>query len=174
MNGKIVLSLAISLDGFIASESGGFEWITGDGDSSLNTKEGNDFAKFLEDKDIVVMGGECYRQGFAADYKDKTVYVATSKIEEDRDNLRFVNGDIVSPILEEQQAGKNIFLFGGGKVIDPFIKANVIDSYNIAIIPTLLGKGRKLFLDNNPTLLLHLDNYIVEDGTMIMTYSKRV
>ena len=31
MNGKIILNLAISLDGYIADENGGFEWIVGDG-----------------------------------------------------------------------------------------------------------------------------------------------
>lgn len=33
MSGKIVLNLAISLDGYIADENGGFEWIVGDGNS---------------------------------------------------------------------------------------------------------------------------------------------
>ncbi|MBM6861247.1 dihydrofolate reductase family protein, partial [Clostridium saudiense] len=31
MSRKIVLNLAISLDGYIASEDGSFEWIVGDG-----------------------------------------------------------------------------------------------------------------------------------------------
>ena len=35
MSGKIVLNLAISLDGYIADENGGFEWIVGDGNSML-------------------------------------------------------------------------------------------------------------------------------------------
>ena len=33
--------------------------------------------------------------------------------------------------------GKNIFLFGGGVVIDHFVKADVIDEYIIGIIPTI-------------------------------------
>ena len=39
MEGKIILNIAISLDGFIASEKGSFEWIKGDGDNSLNTEK---------------------------------------------------------------------------------------------------------------------------------------
>ena len=74
---------------------------------------------------------------------------------------------------EKQKNGKNIFLFGGGKVIDPFIKANIIDEYIIGIIPTILGKGRNLFLGNNPKIDLHLDQYISDEGIVILRYSKR-
>ena len=38
MAGKIILNLAMSLDGYIAQEDGGFEWMIGDGNSFLNTE----------------------------------------------------------------------------------------------------------------------------------------
>ena len=38
MKGKIILNLAISLDGYIADENGGFDWIIGDGNTYLNTE----------------------------------------------------------------------------------------------------------------------------------------
>ncbi len=176
MNGKIFLNLAISLDGYIAGESGEYDWITGDGDHDLNTTEPmdmNKFREYLSDVDIIVMGGESYRQGFANDHPTKTIYVATSKTEQDRDNIRFISGDIVGIIQNEKEAGKKIYLFGGGKSIDPFIKADAIDEYNVSIIPMILGSGRKLFLANNPTLKLHLDSYSVAEGVVSMTHSKR-
>ncbi len=176
MAGKISLNLAVSLDGYICTENGSYDWIAGDGDNSLNTNGSDamsDFVDYLSKIDIVVMGGNSYREGFAKDYESKVVYVATSKSETDRDNLRFISGDIVSEIQREKEAGKNIFLFGGGVSIDPFIKADAIDQYNVSIIPIILGAGRRLFLDNNPTLNLHLDRYTVTDGIVSMTYSKR-
>ena len=69
--------------------------------------------------------------------------------------------------------GKNIFLFGGGIVIDHFVKADAIDEYVIGIIPTILGKGRKLFLENNPKIDLELQYYSVDSGVVVMNYSKR-
>ena len=173
MNGKIILSLAVSLDGYIASEDGTFDWIVGDGDNTLDTETKTDFNEFLENIDIVVMGGECYRQGFSKDYPNKTVYVATSKIEEDRDNIKFISGDIVEVLTKAKEKGEKIFLFGGGRTIAPFIQADVIDEYMVGIIPTILGSGRKLFLENNPAIPLHLDRYTVADGAMVMYYSKR-
>lgn len=174
MSRKIVLNLAISLDGYIASEDGSFEWIVGDGSDKLDTKNKYDFSKFLEGIDIVVMGKNCYNQNFHLDYKEKIVYVATSELLDDYDNVRFVNEDIVKVILEEKKGeGKDIFLFGGGKLVDSFIKADIIDEYIIGIIPTILGKGRPLFLGNNPKIDLKLDKYAVDNGIVICRYSKR-
>ncbi|MGL4761090.1 MAG: dihydrofolate reductase family protein [Sarcina sp.] len=174
MDRKIVLNLAMSLDGYIADENGGFDWLVGDGSSSVDTLEKWDFKAFTDSVDIVVMGRECYDQGMAKDYADKIVYVATSKNLEDHDNVRFIKGDIVSVILEEKKnEGKDIFLFGGGVVIDPFIKADVIDEYIIGYVPTILGKGRKLFLDDNPKIDLRLTETLVNDGIIISRYKKR-
>lgn len=174
MRGKIILNLAISLDGYIADENGGFDWIVGDGNSTLNTENKWDYGKFLENIDVVVMGKNCYDQGFHKDYKNKDVYIATSKDIDDYENYHFMSGDIVKIISDLKNQGKNIFLFGGGYVIDHFVKADVIDEYVIGIIPTILGKGRKLFLKNNPKIDLNLNYYSVEDGVIVMKYSKRV
>lgn len=173
MEGKIILNLAISLDGYIADESGGFDWIIGDGNSNLNTEAKWDYKKFLEDIDVVVMGRKCYDQGFHKDYRQKEVYIATSKEIANYENYHFIGTDLVNTISDLKDKGKNIFLFGGGGVIDNFVKADVIDEYIIGIIPTILGKGRRLFLDNNPKIDLNLKYYAVEDGVVIMRYSKR-
>ncbi len=173
MNGKIILNLAVSLDGYIADDTGGYDWITGDGNDELNTNEPFSFEKFLEGIDVVVMGGECYRQGMGDSYTGKKLYVATGMQQPQGDNPQFIDGDIVSIIQQEKASGKNIFLFGGGITIDPFIKADAIDEYIVGIIPTILGGGRKLFLKNNPTIPLRLTGYSAEGGIVILTYSKR-
>ena len=174
MNRKIILNLAISLDGYIASEDGGFDWIVGDGDNRLDTTNQIDYNVFLEDVDVVVMGKNCYDQGFLQDFKDKKVYVATTQKLEDKDNIHFIGGDICKIIEEEKnKEGKNIFLFGGGVLVDSFIKADIVDEYIIGIIPIILGKGRPLFLENNPTIKLHLEEYSVSEGIPILRYTKR-
>lgn len=173
MSGKIILNLAISLDGYIADEDGGFDWIIGDGNSTLNTESKWHHEKFLEDIDIVVMGKKCYDQCFHEEYKTKEVYIVTSQTIKDYDNYRFINGDVCKTISDLRDEGKNIFLFGGGGLVDNFLKANIIDEYIVGIIPTILGKGRPLFLANNPKIDLKLQSYIVEDGIVIMKYSNR-
>lgn len=174
MSRKIILNLAVSIDGYIASDDGGFNWIVGDGDTKLDTKNKWDYEKFLEGIDIVVMGKKCYDQNFHNDFKDKKVYVATSKELQNHENIYFVNDDIVSVIEEERiKDGKDVFLFGGGSLVDNFLKADIIDEYIIGIIPTILGSGRPLFLGNTPKIDLHLDDYFMDGGVSILKYSRR-
>ncbi|MGG7165567.1 dihydrofolate reductase family protein [Clostridium ihumii] len=173
MSGNIILNLAISLDGYIADENGGFEWIVGDGSNKLNTIKKWDYSEFLKNIDVVVMGKNCFNQKFHNDFKEKEVYIATSEPMTDYDNIHFISNNICKTIIDLKNKNMNIFLFGGGILIDNFIKANIIDEYIIGIIPTILGKGIPLFLENNPKIDLHLEYYSIENGITILKYSKR-
>lgn len=174
MTRKIILNLAMSIDGFIADEYGGYDWIVGDGSNRLDTEQKWDFNKFLENVDVVVAGKNCYDQGILGDFKDKKVFVATSKIMKDHDNFRFAIGDIVQTVLDERELpGKDIYLFGGGKLVDFFLEADVVDEFIIGIIPTILGKGIPLFHNNSQEIKLKLDDTIFENGIAIFKYSKR-
>ena len=174
MKRKIILNLAISLDGYIATEEGQYDWIVGDGSSDLNTEKELNFEDFLDTIDTMVMGRKSYDDCSIEAFKDKVIFIASSKIQEDFDNVRFIKGDIVKLIQEEQKKdGKDIYLFGGGELIDQFIKEDIIDEYMIAIIPTILGKGRKLFLENNPQIALKLHSYNIGEGVVALHYTKR-
>ncbi|WP_054199275.1 dihydrofolate reductase family protein [Clostridium baratii] len=174
MRRKIILNLAMSIDGYIASEDGGYDWIVGDGDNKLDTKDKWDYTEFLKGIDIVVMGRKCYDQNFHNDFKEKKIYVATSKELDDYDNIHFIKGNICKVVEKEREKeGKDIFLFGGGDLVDNFIKKDIIDEYIIGIIPTILGKGRPLFLGNNPKIDLHLEQYNMENGIVILKYSRK-
>ncbi|MBI9013954.1 MAG: dihydrofolate reductase family protein [Clostridiales bacterium] len=171
---KIIMNLAMSLDGYIASETGTFDWIVGDGDNTLNTEDSFDFEEFLSSVDTIVMGRKAFEDCPLELFSKHKVLVATSQLKESYDNVNFINGDLANCLkLEQQKEGKDIYLFGGGGLIDPLIKADIIDEYIIGIIPTILGKGRKLFYDNNPTIKLHLKDYTISGGIVIMTYMKR-
>lgn len=176
MKGRIILNLAVSLDGFIADEEGGYDWIAGQGDAALDTENQIAFADFLKGIDVVVMGKKSYQQGqdsYVKDYVGKRVYVATHETRRDEGNISFISGDIVETVLKERDAGRNVYLFGGGILIDPFEKADLIDEYIIGIVPVLLGKGRPLFLGNNPRIPLRLEDYSLQDGIFTLRYGKR-
>lgn len=178
MTRKIILNLAISLDGYICDEDGGFDWIVGQGDESSNMGSVLDFKEFIDTCDTVVFGRKAYEdnpeEGFDM-IKDKRLVVVSNSIKSDsRFNTEFISGDIVNKILEiKREQGKNIWLFGGANLTDIFIKSDIIDEYIIGIIPCILGKGRKLFLDNNPTIKLQVQQCGVTDGIIMIRYSKR-
>ena len=107
-------------------------------------------------------------------FSDKKIIVATTRDLQGSENVEFFNGDICKKILLlQEEEGKDIWLFGGATLTDAFIKADVVDEYIIGIIPIILGDGRPLFLNNNPTIELHLDECYIENGITILKYFKR-
>lgn len=173
MGRKIILNLAISMDGFIADANNGFDWIYGDGNRSLDTAEQWSYENFLDEVDTVIMGHQCYRQNFHKAFSEKKVYVAARNTKSKAENVHFIEGDLSKFLLEEmKQDGKNIFLFGGGITIDPFIKANLIDEYILSIVPIVLGNGHPLFLDDNPRIRLYLEKYYINSGIVTLHYKR--
>lgn len=173
---KLTMNLAISLDGYICDENGGYAWIVGHGDSTLDSETQFSQAAFEASCDTIVMGYHSYEDCLEhiQMYRDKQIVVATSKKIEDYGNVRFVNGDIVSYVAQLKQDGKkNIWLFGGAQLCDTFLKSDLIDSYVIGIIPTLLGKGRRLFYDSYPMVELRLVHTSVSDGIVILKYERK-
>lgn len=173
---KIIMNLAISLDGYICDENGGFDWIVGHGDHKIDMNP-YDFSKFLSNIDTLIMGSVSYKDVVLSNlttFEDKEIFVATHQDLEKRNNATSISGNIVDQIVKLKEGdGKNIWLFGGAGLVDAFIRANAIDEYVIAVIPTILGNGRRLFKGNYPKLDLYLNEYAVSDGISVMTYSRR-
>jgi dihydrofolate reductase len=172
---RLVMSLAMSLDGYIADEDGGYGWIKGDGSHALDTPNKWDYAEFLRGIDAVVMGRACYDQGMSEDFRDKTVFVATHRPPPDEGNVRFIGGDVCATIREElKKPGKDIFLFGGGKLADSFLKEDMVDEYILGIVPVILGKGRPLFYGGGAPIPLRLTECMLEEGIAILRYVRRL
>lgn len=178
MDNKIILNLAVSLDGYICDENGAFDWIKGHGDSSQDTGTQFKFEDFLASCDVIVMGRLAYddlpEETFKS-FSNKKIYVITREAKEsEKENVEYITNNLVEKIVEVRDVEhKNIWLFGGGCSIDSFIKAKVIDEYILGIIPCILGKGRRLFLDNNPMIELSLKESGVIDGVAMLTYTNR-
>lgn len=174
---KIILNLAISLDGYICDEEGGFDWIVGHGSEGESGVEAYDFDTFLSNVDTLVMGAEAYKDVVLSGlttFDDKSILVATHQDLTMKANSKIISGDIGQQVQNlKKEEGKNIWLFGGAGSTDPFIRQDIVDEYVIAIIPTILGKGRRLFKGDYPNINLHLDEYVVKDGIAVLTYSKR-
>src|SRR3989338_7809911 len=165
MKRKIILSLAMSLDGYIATKDGRFDWIVGDGDQALNTKYFWNYSKFLESVGTVIMGSHCYKQGLHKDFNTKNVYVATSEKLNDEKTVHFIHGDITNIVVKvAKNSDKNIFVFGGGGLVHNFLKKNVIDEYYVGIVPVILGNGIPLFHRTHSTIKLHLVEIMSENG----------
>ena len=115
--GQVVLYLAISVDGYLADEQGGVDWLSGDG--SEPDAPGS-YPAFLNTVDAIVMGWTTYHQlvtELSPDswpYEGRPCYVVTHCQKEDLENIFFWNGDLTNLVdkLKESHEG-NVWICGG-------------------------------------------------------------
>lgn len=179
MNRKIVLYIATSLDGYIAKEDGTVDWLTSDMDLE-ETSHNDRYEAFYNTVDTVVMGSVTYDQvinELSPDqwvYEGKKCYVATSKKRELDGSVEFISEDITGFFENiKQEEGEDIWLVGGSKLIDQFIKEDLIDKYVITLIPIILGEGIPLFLNENPELKLRLVETHTTNGMVELIYVRK-
>ena len=146
---KVILYIAMSLDGFIARDNGDVDWLTMD---TTPLEVDTMYEDFFEEVDTVVMGRKTYDQVVSElapndyPYKNKLSYVMTTQDRQNTETVFFVNESINELILNlKKQMGKNIWIVGGNTIITPLINSNLIDEYRIALLPVLLSSGISLF-----------------------------
>ena len=157
MDRKVVLYIATSLDGYIATENDSLEWLfktAGEGD--------NGYSEFIKTVDTIILGRRTYdwiinNESGKFPYQNQKCYVFSNSMSEKNKNVEFINedtSDFLSKIKES--GGKNIWIVGGGELLHHFIKEKLIDDYIITVAPILIGKGIPLFKKINVEVDLEL------------------
>lgn len=166
----------MSLDGYIADDDGGYDWIVPVASPELDTADPLPFDDFLADVDLVVMGRHCYEQGLHEDYLAMELPVLVASRRGDRsgagDGVRF-SGDAVRDVRAAAAAGRHCFLFGGGILVSSFVVADAVDALTVGVVPVILGAGRRLFLGGGPRIDLALTRYAVTEGKVRLVYARR-
>jgi dihydrofolate reductase len=145
-NRDVILYIAASLDGYIASENGGLTFL------SMVNVPGQDYGyrDFINTVDTVIMGRKTYDTvlsfGDVFPHHDKKCYVLSRTRTGSDENVEFYNGDIAELITRIRKVkGKDLFIDGGADLVFEMMKVNLVDRYIISIIPHLLGSGISLF-----------------------------
>src|SRR5688500_12935540 len=183
---NIILDLAVTLDGFIEGPNGEIDWCIMDDDDD----DGSDFIDFVAGIDTIFYGrvsyemwgnyqpGEQASQTLKEVYKsitDKTKYVFSTTKTNDNSNAIFINSNIKERVTEiQQQPGKDIWLYGGGKLITTFINLELVDVYRLAVHPVILGSGKPLFENIKARVGLKLiDTKPSRSGVILLTYEAK-
>lgn len=138
---KIILNIAVSLDGFIEGPAGEIDWCFTDQDYGMR--------KFLSQIDTIFWGRKSYQLVFRTTpnpYPDKINYVFSRTLRHAAGSIRLINAEMekaVSEIL--RQEGKDIWLFGGANLFSTLLNARLVHEMHLAIHPILLGGGKPLF-----------------------------
>jgi dihydrofolate reductase len=157
---RVIVYIAVSLDGFIAKQDGDIDWL-----SIVNSPlEDYGYGAFIKNIDTVIMGRKSYDKicslGVEFPHKDKRCYVLSrTQHTSNNNNMLFYQGNVTS-LLEEIKSNtkKNIYVEGGAQVIDELRRNDLIDEYIISIIPILLGRGISLFKESEVEETLKLIN----------------
>lgn len=142
---KVVLFIATSLDGYIASPDGTVDWLFHDADYG--------YTEFMASIEAVVMGRKTWEQAKTFEdvpFAGKQVFVFSSTLAPSTDNrVHHVQGDVdsVVPVIR-QGLQKDLWLVGGGSLVGQFIAHRLIDEFRLFVHPIILGTGIPLFLDH--------------------------
>jgi dihydrofolate reductase len=147
---KATVFIATSLDGFIAREDGGIDWLpTGE---VTGEPEDYGYHTFIETVDALVMGRNTYelvRTFGEWPYGDMPVVVLSTRgvdippeIARTVETMRGSPTEIVERLAER---GTGHLYVDGGNTIQRFLADGLIQRMIITRVPVLLGKGIPLF-----------------------------
>ncbi|WP_299529103.1 dihydrofolate reductase family protein [Ulvibacterium sp.] len=175
---KIKLYIATSLDGFIAREDGSLDWLY----ALPNPNQiDHGYADFFESIDTIIMGKGTYEEilGFGVEwpYSNCQTYILTTdkNFKAKTEKTKIIH-QVNNPVVEQMKsnADKDIWIVGGGKTITHFIDLELIDEMILCLIPTILGKGIKLFPNNPKETTFELrKSETFETGVVNLTYERK-
>ena len=148
---KVIVYIALSLDGYVARENGDVDWLPDVAESGYDA--------FYNSVDTVIMGKTTYDQVLTFGeypYKNKKSFVFTHTSQNKDKNVKFLS-DVEKFVKDGfPGTGKNIWLIGGSQIIASFLKQRAIDEIIISVIPVLLSKGISLFKNTENEIKLEL------------------
>lgn len=162
---KLKLQLQLTIDGFMAGESGEMDWMQWNWDADLIRFVG----ELTTPVDCVVLGRKLaegfipHWAGVAADPKNpensaglkftETPKVVFSKSMNTADpavaawkNTAICDGDLAAEITRlKSLSGGDIIAYGGIQFISSLIETGLVDEFNFFINPSIIGKGQSPF-----------------------------
>lgn len=146
MSNKVVLYIAMSLDGYIARKDGSVDWlfdVEGDGGD-------NGYAAFYQTIGTVVMGRTTYEDVLKLSedflYADRPTYVLSRSEQPPAPHVQFTTEPVESLIPRLQQASDaDLWIVGGGQLVQAVMEKRLLHEMEVAIIPKILGEGIPLF-----------------------------
>lgn len=168
---NVVLYIAASLDGKIARTNDQLDWlfaVEGEGD--------NGYADFFQTVGAVIMGRKTYEEVLRLEdnhypYANIPNYILTRNPDREAEHVTFTDEPIEQLVERlKQDVDGDIWLVGGGEVIKAAMEHDLIDSYEIAIAPVVLGEGIPLFPGGTKDTKLKLTSQRASGQFVMVTY----
>ena len=157
---KLIISLHVSLDGFVAGSNGEMDWIKLDEEmfdmvAGLTDEAGTALYSRItyEMMDSYWPGAANLPNATKHDIEHSNWYNQVEKVvlsrsmkDLKRDKTTFISDDAAASIKTlKKQHGKNILVFGSPGAVHLLMESDLIDEYWLFVNPVILGEGIPLF-----------------------------
>ena len=172
--GEVVLYIAASLDGYIARTDGDVSWL----DAYQSKDQQADYEAFYETVGALVMGSRTYEQILTFGdwpYPGRQTYVLGQRrlpVPDGAEVTFYAGGpeDLMRMVRGFTQG--DVWLVGGARVVGSFLKAGLVNTLRLAVVPVVLGEGIALFERSLGGLSLKLQGeHRFESGIVELSYS---
>ena len=169
--------IGTSLDGFIAREDGGLDWLIGGTDL---TPQEYGYDAFIKDIDAIVMGRRTYDVGLTFEpwpYQEMPVIVLSHRpIQQPKSapkaKVESMSGEPKDIVAALGKRGLRRLYVDGGETIREFLRAGLVDEITISQLPVLIGKGIPLFGPlSHDVKLRHIKTQTFRGGMVQTTYA---
>lgn len=167
---KLILAVAVSLDGFIEGPNGEYDWCFIDQDY--------DFNEFFKRFDSTFVGRKTYEmslgmEGGPPGFPKFKEYVFSTTLDSIKAGATLIRGDVKAEVEKiKKEKGKDIWLFGGAELTTSLMNLQLVDEVSLAIYPILLGGGKPLFNNIKDRINLSLVNArTYSSGLVSLTYN---
>jgi dihydrofolate reductase len=158
----------MSMDGFVAGPNGEHDWIVMD--------PAFDFEGYVREFDTILMGRRTFEiagaGGGASMPGVRTIVCSRTLLPADHPKITIADDAVDSVRTLKREAGKDIWLFGGGELFRSLLEAKLVDTIEVAVVPIALSQGVPLLPagKRSPQLRL-LSSKILPSGVVTLNYS---
>ncbi|HEU4657541.1 MAG TPA: dihydrofolate reductase family protein [Capillimicrobium sp.] len=175
--------VAASLDGRIAEDDDGLDWLTtfGGGDATEDEPEG--YAEFIQTVGALVMGARTYDvlvgglvETWPYEGLPTFVYAHRERPIMDGADVRFVDGAVGERHDEMVAAanGRHLWVVGGGRLASQYVAAGLLDDLLVTVVPVWLGSGIPLFTERVDVPMRLAGTQTFASGMVHLKYDLRV
>jgi dihydrofolate reductase len=170
--------VAVSLDGFIAPMNGSADWLEPYGKIAVGF-----IGPWMKQIGGLITGRATYDQALEMGgwmWGNTPTLVMTSRpVETGPQSVHAHSGDPVEGLaklrqrMREQDLDTDIWLYGGGVTAGAFLRHELIDLVELAVVPVALGEGRPLFSGISTQLTFeHAASQPIGMGCIVNSYRR--
>lgn len=184
---KVIVTMWVTLDGFVAGPNGEMDWVTSNYDEAMGKYEDD----IVSAADTLILGRETY-QSFAGawprvpenpsaskgeiEYANKVNAMRKIVFSRTLDTVEWNNSTLVKDLIPEeiekmkQRPGKDMLIYGSVSIVQTLTNLGLVDEYQLLVHPVILGGGKSLFQNIQDRVNLKLVKCDVTDAGIVRLY----